>query len=108
MTDGHTIDAGDTQATMRGVLRLESQDAYTRLFAPVRAKLAAAASYTIDVSDVVLMNSSGIRALGTLVLDARKTGVRLTLRGKRDVPWQKKTMSSLAPLYPAGISVELT
>ena len=107
MSDEHAIQIDGTCATLSGVLRLESSDAYARLLSPVLEWLQTVTSYTIDVRRVVLLNSSGIRALGTLVLQAKKAGLKLTLRGRRDVPWQKKSMASLAPLYPTGLTVEL-
>jgi hypothetical protein len=107
MSNDYSIETGATTSTLSGVLRLESPEAYERLLAPVRERMRTASDYVIDVSDVVLLNSSGIRALGTLVLAAKQAGIKLTLRGKRDVSWQQKSMRSLAPLYPAGLTVEL-
>lgn len=107
MNDDHAIEARPDCAAMRGVMRLDSPDAYARLFEPMRKLMIAAPHYAIDVTELVLMNSSGIRALGMLVLAAKRAGIKVTLRGKRDVPWQKKTMASLAPLYPTGLTVEL-
>ena len=97
----YTIDLGQPgRAVLRGVLRLESPAAYGRLFRPIAEELARPGEpYTIDVREVVLMNSSGIRALGTLVLAARGAGRSLVLAGRRAVPWQRKTMSSLAALF---------
>lgn len=107
MSTDFSIETGATSSTLRGVLRLESPEAYERLLAPVREHMTSAGAYVIDVSDVVLLNSSGIRALGTLVLAAKQAGIKLTLRGKREVTWQQKSMRSLAPLYPAGLTVDL-
>lgn len=105
--DDFTIDTAAEGAELRGVFRLESPEAYDRLFAPIRDALRAAKSYTLDLGEAVLMNSSGIRALGTLVLEAKKSGARLTIRGKSSVPWQKKTVASLQPLYRDGLTVLL-
>jgi len=97
-----TIDRESSPGTaiLRGVMRLESVEAYDRVLAPVRAALAdAPAAYTIDVAGLIFLNSSGIRALGDLVLFARNHSKRLVLRGSATVPWQKKTFVSLEHLY---------
>jgi hypothetical protein len=94
-------------ALLGGILRLESAEAYERLFEPIRQTLRSANPYTIDLTNAVLMNSSGIRALGTLVLEAKRIGAKLTIRGKASVPWQKKTVASLQGLYKDGLTLEL-
>jgi hypothetical protein len=83
-------------ATLRGVLRLQSTEAYDKLFDPIRRHLLTpATAYAIDLREVVLMNSSGIRALAGLVLVAKENRVALTLLVRESVPWQKKTVASL-------------
>jgi hypothetical protein len=95
------------RARLRGVMRLESAAAYEAVFAPLRAAmLAAPGTYTIELGELTLMNSSGIRALGMLVLAASQAGKPLVLRGSKQVPWQVKTVASLRALH-AGLSIEL-
>jgi hypothetical protein len=96
------------RAVLRGVLRLESPVAYDRVFEPIHAALerAAEAPFTVDVSELVFLNSSGIRALGALVLAARRDRRPLVLLGRRSIPWQQKTVASLQRLY-TGLRVEL-
>ncbi|HZL17004.1 MAG TPA: hypothetical protein VFG23_04575 [Polyangia bacterium] len=96
--DEYTIDCATTAgaATLRGVLRLQSTEAYDKLFEPIRRHLLVpATAYAIDLSEVVLMNSSGIRALAGLVLVAKENRVVLTLLVHGGIPWQKKTIASL-------------
>lgn len=94
-------------ATLGGVFRLESPEAYDRAFAGVFAGLEAAPSgLTVDLTEVILMNSSGIRALADLVIRARRSRTPLTFLGRADVPWHNKTVASLAPLYD-GLMVRL-
>jgi hypothetical protein len=45
------------------------------------------------------MNSSGIRALGGIVLLAKDAPVPLVILGRKEVPWQRKTVTSLKLLY---------
>ncbi len=80
----------------------------TPAFAPLVERLGASPTgYTVDLSDVVLMNSSGLRALADLVLLARQSKTSLTFVGKADVPWHSKTVASLKPLY-ARLAVRLS
>jgi hypothetical protein len=95
------------RARLRGVMRLESAAAYEMAFARVRAAmLATSGTYTIELAELTLMNSSGIRALGMLVLGAAQAGKPLVLRGSTHVPWQVKTVASLRALHPQ-LTVEL-
>jgi hypothetical protein len=103
---GYSVESSPTEATVRGVLRLESVASYELVFGPMREAMLAAGSYTIDFSEVTLMNSSGIRALANLVLEAKARAVGLVLKGSTGVPWQRKTLASLAALAPT-VRVEL-
>jgi hypothetical protein len=47
------------------------------------------------------MNSSGIRALASLVVGAKAAGMPLRIVTDARSPWQKKTVASLRLLYPA-------
>jgi hypothetical protein len=96
-------------AVLRGVMRLESVEAYERAFAEMRRQslsASGASAYVIDLSEVVLMNSSGIRALGALVLDAKRAGLALVIRGKASVVWQRKSVPAFQTLHP-GLTVDL-
>ncbi|HXI58743.1 MAG TPA: hypothetical protein VNO55_21900 [Polyangia bacterium] len=102
--DEYSIDCTTQPATalLRGVLRLQSTESYDRLFEPIRNNmLAGGRSYVLDLREVVLMNSSGIRALAGLVLLAKEKGVALSLRVRESIPWQRKTVASLKLLDPA-------
>jgi hypothetical protein len=85
---------------LRGVLRLDSPDAYAKAFAPITASLAEVRELTIDLSRVVFLNSSGIRGLADVLLAARAKGCQVTLCGSATVPWQRKLATSLTGLFP--------
>ncbi len=93
-----TLAAGDETAVMRGVMRLPTPAAYDKIFAPLAARVATRGPLSVDLTDVTFMNSSGIRALATLVLSAKSHGAPLRLVASQGVPWQKKTVASLAAL----------
>lgn len=96
-------------AILRGVVRLDHEATQERVFSPIRAELEATQSgnYTIDVSEVVFMNSSAVRALAALVLEAKRARRRLVIVGRSSVAWQDRTLASLSPLYD-GLEVRLT
>ena len=95
----YQIDASPDRAVLSGILRLPSPESYDAVLAPVKEAMRAAPEYAIDVSDVTFMNSSGIRALAGLVLEARRSARTLRLIGRRSVPWHRKTAGSLQALY---------
>jgi hypothetical protein len=98
----YSVDAGQSPGTwlLRGVMRLESPEAYARAFEPVVASLTKLPAISIDLSQVVFLNSSGIRALADVLLLAREKRCQVTLFGSAAVPWQKKLASSLTALFP--------
>ncbi len=85
---------------LRGVMRLESAEAYARAFGPLEAAAAQGGKLSIDITSVVFLNSSGIRAFADVLLVARKSGTRVTVFGSSSVPWQKKLALSLTGLFP--------
>lgn len=100
-TEDFTIDCTrPDRAQLIGVLRLPSPAAYEACFEPLRQGLSAAAeSYTVDISQVHFLNSSGITGLSRLVLLARNAGKPLVLIGSRSASWQGKTLNLLKRLY---------
>jgi hypothetical protein len=107
-TDYHVdLDVRQDTAVLRGVFRLATPEQYDAVFAPVAQRLETAATFTVDLTEVVLMNSSGLRALADLVLAARRKGTPLTFLGKSAVPWHSKSVASLKPLY-SGLIVRLS
>ena len=102
------LDSRPETAVLRGVFRLASVEHYDTALAPLAARIGTSSSgYTVDLTNVVLMNSSGLRALADLVLAAKRAGTSLTFLGKADVPWHNRSVASLKPLY-SGLTVTLS
>jgi hypothetical protein len=59
----------------------------------------AAEPFEIDTTELVFLNSSGIRALGELVLFARSQNKSLVIIGTSSIPWQRKTFTSLQKIH---------
>ena len=85
---------------LRGVMRLDSADAYARAFEPLEAAAAEPGPLTIDISNVVFLNSSGIRGLADVLVVARRSRAHVTVFGSAAVPWQKKLALSFTGLFP--------
>ena len=98
----YSVDPGQAPGTwfLRGILRLESPEAYARAFEPIVASIAKVPTISIDLSQVVFLNSSGIRALADVLLLARAKHCQVKLFGSAAVPWQKKLATSLTGLFP--------
>jgi hypothetical protein len=95
---GLRIDANGL-AILSGVMRLASQDAYEHEFAAVRERLVRDSSLDIDLTGVQFMNSSGIRWLCVLVLEAKELGAPASIRGTSAVAWQVKSLPGLRAIY---------
>ncbi|MCK6521349.1 STAS domain-containing protein [Myxococcota bacterium] len=88
-------------ATLSGVMRLVSPAAYRSALAAVHDQIEAAKGpLELDLAGLQFLNSSGITALSRLVMLAREHSVQLTVIIDEQVSWQKKTLPSLARLYP--------
>ena len=88
-------------ATLSGVMRLVSPAAYRGALAAVHDQIdAATGPIELDLAGLQFLNSSGITALSRLVMQARERSVTMTVIIDEQVSWQKKTLPSLARLYP--------
>jgi len=104
----YTISFPDqTSAILEGTLRLPSPSAYNDVFGAITQAIEkSSTNYTVDISNVTFLNSSGITALARLIILARGKNLPLVLRGKQSVPWQEKSISSLQKLWKS-VTIEL-
>jgi hypothetical protein len=93
--------AGGDTAVLHGVMRLASAAAYDAAFTAIRQRVEQGGALRIDLVDAAFMNSSGIRALASLVLLAKAKGAAMSFVASEKVPWQKKTMASLRGINDA-------
>lgn len=97
----YTLQIQGNRASLSGVMRLVSPAAYQAALQAVHDRLASSsAPFELDVSGLQFLNSGGITALSRLVLLARGRSVPLVVVIDEGVLWQKKTLPSLAKLYP--------
>ena len=83
-----------------GVLRLQSPASYEEPFQCIKDGLVSSSEvFTIDISELQFLNSSGVSSLARLILFARTSDKEIKMICNSDTPWQKKTISSLIKLY---------
>ena len=95
-------------ATLSGTMRLKTIQDYAEALKPIHDDFGKASElYTITISDLEFLNSSGITSLARIVLDARKRKVPLTIKGSSNYPWQQKSLSTLTKLWD-GFTLDLS
>jgi hypothetical protein len=89
------------KAILSGELRLPSPTSYEQPFTHIKDQLENTniKTYSIDLSNLTFLNSSGITALARIIILARNKEVPMSLIIKDDIPWQKKTITSLIHLW---------
>jgi hypothetical protein len=88
-----------SKAVIAGILRLPTPSAYEAHFKPIKEHLKNASDPILDLTKVDFMNSSGITALGKLVLFAKENDFAITILGSKDIPWQTKSLKMLEKLW---------
>ncbi len=101
--DFHIDYVNDKLAVISGILRLPSPTEYEKsfknIFTSIEKNAADNSTYTIDISDLKFLNSSGITGFARIILLARAKNVPLVIQGKESIPWQKKSIVSLNKLW---------
>ncbi len=83
-----------------GILRLPSPAEYEKPFDDIKSYMEASQSFTLDITELIFLNSAGISALARLIILARNGNTPLTILISNDIPWQSKSISgSLTKLW---------
>ncbi|MCP4049617.1 MAG: hypothetical protein GY730_02810 [bacterium] len=108
-TEDYKIDCTDKRkAVISGVLRLQSPISYNEAFKNIKKHMEDSPdSYTIDISELIFLNSAGITSFARLILLARNKDITINFIGKQDIPWQQKSIVSLKKLWEK-LNIELT
>jgi hypothetical protein len=87
----------------RGFLRLDGMEAYKPVMDLMFSALEqASASFTLNLSELEFLNSSGISMLSMFVVKVRQKGdVQMALKGSEKVLWQTKSLKNLQRLMPS-------
>jgi hypothetical protein len=102
--DNHTAEflQETSVVELRGNYRLNGLLEYQPVLDLLTRAINECQGLTIDVRQLVFLNSSGIAMLSKFVLEARKfPDKHLTLRASNDIPWQSKSLKNLQRLLPA-------
>jgi hypothetical protein len=101
MSQDYSVELREDVAVLSGIMRLHSAEAYDEALAPLRKAIGVASgTYSIDVSAVVFLNSSGIRGLAGLVIAAREGNKAILLLGSTASAWQVRTLPAFQALHP--------
>jgi hypothetical protein len=87
----------------RGFLRLDGMEEYKPVMdLMLNALEQSSSSFTLNLSALEFLNSSGISMLSMFVVRVRQKGtVQLTLQGSEKVLWQTKSLKNLQRLMPS-------
>jgi hypothetical protein len=98
---------GSGAVRLSGVLRLGGMPDYQPILdLMTRARDDNGNCLCLDLSELSLLNSSGIAMLSKFVIGCRTAGSALVLKGSSAIPWQGKSLYNLQRLMPA-LQVEL-
>ena len=107
-TDAYTVAAvrEESTVTMKGTLRLQGREQYK----PIFDLLMESATWredklTIDMRDLIFLNSSGISAISLFIIEMRKISKPIAIMGSGAVTWQSKSLRNFQRLYE---QVEIT
>ncbi len=102
--DKHTAEFLPETSTveLRGNYRLNGLTEYQPIYELLTHAATVSPQLTIDLRQLVFLNSSGIAMLSKFVLEARKQPEKhLTMHASNDIPWQSKSLKNLQRLWPA-------
>lgn len=101
-TEAYTVaaDKEGSQVLLKGTLRLQGREQYK----PIFELLMESASWedgklTIDMRELIFLNSSGISALSLFIIEMRKIGKPITILGSSTITWQSKSLKNFERLY---------
>lgn len=95
----YQIQSAGSVYTISGTMRLQTPLAYTEPFSPIIGHITDKKETQIDIQTLLYLNSSGIAAIGKLILLAKEQETPLRIIFNSSIPWQDKSMSSLQKLY---------
>ncbi len=96
-------ESGSSTMFFRGFLRLDGMEAYKPVMNLMLNALEQSASrFTLNLSELEFLNSSGISMISMFVVQVRQRGnVQMALQGSDKVLWQTKSLKNLQRLMPS-------
>ncbi len=109
-TDNYNVsyDSATLTVNWRGSLRLNSMEEYAQIMQLLSDLIEQAPPVvTLNLQELVFLNSSGINALSKFVIKVRERGnIALRVQGSKQTPWQGKSLKNLQRLMPS-LTLEL-
>lgn len=99
--EGYSVTENDEGVVISGALRLNSMEEYQAIqdllneFATQHNN-----KICVDVSNLQLLNSSGITMLSKFVIHCRKNAIQASIKWNQAVAWQGKSLKNLQRLMP--------
>ena len=86
---------------MSGTLRLQDKDEYREIFELLTkaANETTGLPLTLDMKNLVYLNSSGISSLSLFIIKMRQLDKYISIKGSNSIPWQVKSLSNFQKLY---------
>ena len=94
MTGDYKVNTIGDKTVLMGSMRLKSPISYDKPLQTIKEALEEG-NHTLDVTELELLNSSGVSAIARLCLLSRDKKNVLTVIMSKDHPWQDKTFQSL-------------
>jgi hypothetical protein len=101
-TEAYTVTASKEHSNviLKGTLRLQGREQYK----PIFELLMESASWqedklTIDMRELIFLNSSGISALSLFIIEMRKISKPIAILGSSAITWQSKSLKNFQRLY---------
>lgn len=100
-----SYDLDSTTVHFQGSMRNMGMQAYTPLENLLNEILAAEPSViTLDLRELKLLNSAGIRVLSKFIIMVRnQQTVQIQLKGSKGVTWQESSLTNLKRLMPLAV-----
>jgi len=103
-TDEYSIiqDPETSTVVIQGFLRLDGMEEYQPIMDLLLDAVEGASTFTLDLTGLEFLNSSGISTLSMFVVKVReRKDVHLVLKGSDKVLWQTKSLKNLQRLMPS-------
>lgn len=101
-TETYTIEdiADRGVVALKGTLRLQGREQYQPIFnLLMEAAARSAGKLTLDMKELIFLNSSGISAISLFVIEMRKKEKPVAIVGSSSISWQSKSLMNFQRLY---------
>lgn len=101
-TESYSVTQNTDSVIIQGALRLDSMEEYQTIqdllieFATQHNN-----QICVDVSNLQLLNSSGITMLSKFVIHCRKNAIQVKMQWNSHIAWQGKSLKNLQRLLPS-------